>query len=201
MKQALIILAIFLLAAAAYFRGQFIKYKDLYNKELTNVEAYANENSNLKTTNKKFQFTIDELKNSQDSLNKKLYDAVKALNIKDKNVESIQYIENTITKTDTLTIKGDTIFRDRFVNVDTVMGDEWYKLNLKLQYPSTVVATPKFKSEKYLVVNVKKEYVNKPSKIFFIRWFQKKKRVVTIDVLEKNPYITEDKYRYIEVIK
>jgi len=57
------------------------------------------------------------------------------------------------TKTDTLTLNGDTIFKDKTVKVDTLMGDAWYNIRVKLQYPATIVTTPTFKSEKYVIAS------------------------------------------------
>ena len=72
---------------------------------------------------------------------------------------------------------------------------------MKLRYPSSIVAYPSFRSEQYVFVNRKKEYNRKPSRIFFIRWFQKKHDVIEVVVKEKNEYITNNEQRFIKVIK
>lgn len=175
-------------------------YKNLYERELQNVEAYATSNNSLKKEIREFKFTVDELQASKDSINKALLDVSKKLKVKDKNLKYLQYQSSVIYKTDTLILQ-DTVFRDRTLNVDTVLGDEWYNINLKLKYPSTIVASPLFKSEKYVIVSNKKEYNSKPSKIFFIRWFQKKHWVTEVKVIEKNPYIDIKEQRFIEIQK
>lgn len=197
-------LALILVLSALLVRGYKIyndaqKYKGLYDKEKQNVEAYENLNSSLNEDIKEFQLTIDELRNSKDSINRELANQIEARKIKDKTVQSIQYTTSIASKTDTVVLT-DTIFK-RPVDVDTIVGDEWYNLKLGLKYPSTIITQPTFKSEKYVVIHTKKEYNKKPSKIFFIRWFQKKHTSVVVDVEEKNPYIENGESRFIKIIK
>ena len=179
------------------------KYKGLYDKELTNVKAYENENAGLNGEIRQYKRTMEDMRMSADSINQKLLDEIDRLKIKDKNVQYLQYTTEVIHKTDTIRIKGDTIFQEKMITnpIDTIIGDQWYALDLKLRYPSTIVATPTFNSEKYVVIHTKKEYIKKPSKIFFIRWFQKKRQVVQVDVIEKNPYIENKQQRFIEITK
>lgn len=197
-------LALILVLSALLVKGYKIyndaqKYKGLYDKEKQNVEAYENLNSSLNEDIKEFQLTIDELRNSKDSINRELASQIEARKIKDKTVQSIQYTTSIASKTDTIVLT-DTIFK-RPVDVDTIVGDEWYNLKLGLKYPSTIITQPTFKSEKYVVIHTKKEYNKKPSKIFFIRWFQKKHTSVVVDVEEKNPYIENGENRFIKIIK
>lgn len=175
------------------------KYKELYNRERQNVEAYAEHSALVDKELKEFQFTMDELRTSKDSIVNELLDEVDKLKIKDKNVQYLQYNTSVINKVDTICLR-DTIFRNP-VNLDTIVGDEWYTMNLGLRYPSTIITEPTFKSEKYVVISTKKEYNKKPSEIFFIRWFQKKHTVVTVDMEEKNPYIDNKENRFIKVVK
>ena len=175
-------------------------YKSLYERELQNVEAYATSNNSLKKEIREFKFTVDELQASKDSINKALLDVSKKLKVKDKNLKYLQYQSSVIYKTDTLILQ-DTVFRDRTLNVDTVLGDEWYNINLKLKYPSTIVTSPLFKSEKYVIISNRKQYNSIPSMIFFIRYFQKRHWVTEVKVVEKNPYIDIKEQRFIEIQK
>lgn len=179
------------------------KFKELYDRELSNVRAYENENAGLNGEIRQYKRTMDDMRMSADSINQKLLEEIDRLKIKDKNVQYLQYQTQVIHKTDTIKIKGDTIFQEKLVTnpIDTVIGDQWYNLDLKLRYPSTIVASPTFNSEKYVVIHTKKEYIKKPSKIFFIRWFQKKHTIVTVDIVEKNPYIENKQSRFIEITK
>ena len=143
--------------------------------------------------------TIGDLRTSKDSIDNKLTRIIDELRIKDKKIEYLQYQTKTVYKTDTLQLK-DTLFVPT-AHIDTTLKDKWYTLNLKLDYPSTVVVTPTFNSEQYVVISNKKEYNKTPSKIFFIRWFQKKHNVVTVNIEEKSPYIINKESKFIKVLK
>lgn len=175
------------------------KYKELYNRELLNVKAYEQHNSNMQNELREFRFTMDELRSSSDSINQKLVKEIDRLKLKDKNIQYLQYNTSVIQKTDTIVV-NDTIFKES-VQIDTIVGDEWYSMKLGLKYPSVITTEPTFKSEKYVIVSTKKEYNNKPSKIFFIRWFQKKHTVVTVNMEERNPYISNKESKFIKVVK
>lgn len=174
-------------------------YKNLYNKELQNVEAYRIDNSGLKDDVRQYQMTIDDLKSSNDSIDKKLVEMAEELKIKSNKIQYMQYQTKTIYKTDTLQLK-DTLFLPK-AHLDTLIGDKWYSLRLKLDYPSTVVASPVFNSEQYVIINTEKEYNKKPSKWFFIRWFQKKHTTVKINVRENSPYVTSKEKKFIKIIE
>lgn len=174
-------------------------YKNLYNKELQNVEAYKIDNSGLKDDARQYQMTIDDLKSSNDSIDKKLVEMTEELKIKSNKIQCMQYQTKTIYKTDTLQLK-DTLFLPK-AHLDTLIGDRWYSLRLKLDYPSTVVASPIFNSEQYVIINTEKEYNKKPSKWFFIRWFQKKHWVTKVNVRENSPYVTSKERKFIKIIE
>ena len=174
-------------------------YKNLYNKELQNVEAYRINNSSLKDDARQYQMTIDDLKSSNDSIDKKLVEMAEELKIKSNKIQYMQYQTKTIYKTDTLQLK-DTLFLPK-AHLDTLIGDKWYSLRLKLDYPSTVVASPVFNSEQYVIINTEKEYNKKPSKWFFIRWFQKKHWVTKVNIRENRPYVTSKEKKFIKIIE
>ena len=48
---------------------------------------------------------------------------------------------------------------------------------------------------------MKKETVNPPKKFFLFRWFQKKHKIIQVDVIEKNPYVQNEVSRYIEIVR
>lgn len=203
MKKYLFV-ALVLLLSALLLEGYRVysdlqKYKGLYNKERQNVEAYEQLNSSLNEDIKEFQLTVDDLRASKDSINQRLVNQVEKMKIKDKTIQSLQYTTSIANKTDTI-ILSDTIFKEP-VAIDTLVGDKWYNMKLKLKYPSTIITEPTFKSEKYVVIHTKKEYDKKPSKIFFIRWFQKKHTTVVVEMEEKNPYIENGENRFIQIVK
>lgn len=197
----IILSAVALLYAVTYScqREELQKYKELYNKESQNVEAYKLHNSGLKDNIRQYQMTMDDLRGSRDSLDKKLTSIVDELKIKDKRIKHLQYQTKVIYKTDTIQVPDTIIVPE--AHVDTLLGDKWYSLRLQLDYPSTIIASPTFNSEQYVVINTKKEYNKKPSKLFFIRWFQKKHYVVGVNVEEKSPYITNKESKFIKILE
>lgn len=166
----------------------------------SNEKAFVIENSGLKDQNRAFQFTIEQLEYFNDSLITKMNDVRKELKIKDDNLKQMQYLLSEAQKKDTIVFR-DTLFREPTLKIDTLLGDRWYQLKLGLRYPSTIITEPKFVSEKYIIVDYRKETVDPPKKCFIARWFQKKHKVVEVEVVEKNPYIENKQQRFIEIVK
>lgn len=173
--------------------------KDL-SVSISNEKAFIAENSGLKNDNRAFQFTIEQLNYYNDSLLQEMNKVRKELKVKDKDLKQIQYISSVVTKTDTVVFR-DTLFKEVTLDIDTILGDKWYQMGLGLKYPNTITTAPKFISEKYIVVNYKKETINPPKKCWLVRLFQKKHKVLEVDVLEKNPYIENDKQKFVEILK
>lgn len=182
----------------------------LYNKNqnlkeelsisISNEKAFMMENSTLKDKNRVFQLTVEQLEYSNDSLLTKMNEVREQLKVKDKDLKQMQYLLSEAQKKDTVVFR-DTIFRDPLVRIDTLLGDKWYQLKLGLRYPSTIITEPKFISEKYVIVDYRKETIDPPKKCFIARWFQKKHKVVEVEVVEKNPYIQNKQQRFVEIIK
>ena len=121
------------------------------------------------------------------------------LKIKDKEIRDLAYLLSTASRVDTLFVR-DTIFQEGVKIDTTITDDKWYSLNLGLHYPNEVIVEPQFKSEKNLIFFVRKEVLN-PSKCRFINLFRKKAKVMEVVVEEKNPYITNDKQKFIHIVK
>ena len=115
---------------------------DTLNKEVaeavTNIKAYELENSALRDDTIEFQYTIEQLNYSNDSLNQKINKLRKELRIKDKDIQKLQYMVSESHKKDSIIIR-DTIFMEN-VKVDTTLADDCSKLHLQLEFPNTVVA-------------------------------------------------------------
>lgn len=173
--------------------------KDL-STATANIKAYSDENSSLKNGARVFQLTVGQLSYYNDSILQKMNEVRKELEIKDKNLKAMQYMLSEASKTDTIEFR-DTIFREPALHIDTLLGDKWYQMRLELKYPSTIVTTPKFISEKYVIVDYKKETINPPKKCWLLRLFQKKHKVVEVNIVEKNPYIENKQQRFIEIVK
>lgn len=181
-----------------YNRNQDLK--DEISVSMTNQKAFMTENSSLKEENRVFKFTVEQLNYYNDSILQKMNDVRKELRIKDKALKQMQYLLSVSTKKDTV-LFTDTIFRDKSLALDTIIGDKWYNIRLGLKYPNLIITNPTFVSEKYIIVNKKKETINPPKKFFISRWFQRKHWVMEVNVVEKNPYIKESNNRFIEFYK
>ena len=176
------------------------KLKEEISISMSNQKAFIAENSLLKEENRVFKFTIEQLNHYNDSILQKMNEVRKELKIKDKDLKQMQYLLSEAQKKDTVVLR-DTLFREPTLKIDTLLGDRWYQMKLGLRYPSTIITEPKFVSEKYVIVDYKKETINPPKKCAIARWFQKKHKVVEVNVVEKNPYIENKKSEFTEVIK
>lgn len=200
------ILGAIIILIGALITSTIILYSD--NKELknnlsiaiSNEKAFINENTGLKDQNRAFQFTIEQLEYFNDSLMIKMNNVRKELKIKDGKLKQMQYLLAQSSKKDTIFYR-DTIFKDATINMDTILGDKWYKLQLGLRYPNTIIVNPEFTTETNIVWSVDKETIKPPHKCWLIRLFQKKHNVLKVDIIENNPYSTVRKSRFVEVIK
>ena len=196
-----IIALICMLAISTYclYQSNQELQEELYTS-ISNEKAFMSENSLLKNENLAFKFTIEQLNYYNDSILEKMNSVRKELGVKDKELKQIQYLLSKASKKDTIVFR-DTLFREPTLDIDTIVGDDWYNIELGLKYPSTISITPTFISEKYTIVNIKKETINPPKKCWLARLFQKKHKVVEVDVVEKNPYIENKQQRFIEIIE
>lgn len=186
---------------ALYFTLKSKKETEKRWKEaIANVKSYDNLFSDSKNNSIAFQLTVNQLKHSNDSIFQELNNVRRELKIKDSKLKSLQYISSNFTKSNTIILK-DTVFKDEGIDIDTLLSDEWYSINVGLRFPSSITVTPKFKSEKAVIVSAKKETVNPPKRFFLFRWFQKKHIVLHVNVIERNPYIEDQDNRYVEIVK
>ena len=146
-----------------------------------------------------YELKVKELKNANDYISKELLSTMKQLKVKPKSLVSYSYLKTTITKVDTLQLR-DTIFKYN-TKIDTTLNNEWYRLRLSLHYPNSLVVSPYFKSEKYIITFARKETIEPPKKFFLLRWFQKKHTVINVEVKERNPYIKSDSNRFVTIVK
>ena len=202
-KFAYIIVLILIVIASISIYALYRNNKKLKNElstAVSNEKAFIAENNNLKNQNIAFQFTIEQLEYFNDSLLTKINDVRKELKIKDKDIKQMQYLLSEAQKIDTIIFK-DTIFINPSINIDTLLINDWYQMDLKLKYPNVIITEPKFISEKYIIVNYKKETIDPPKKCAIARWFQKKHKVVEVNIVEKSPYIENKQQKFIEIIK
>ena len=167
---------------------------------MSNQKAFIADNSSLKEENRAFKFTVEQLNYYNDSILQKMNEVRKELKIKDKDLKQMQYLLSEATKKDTIVFR-DTLFREPTLDIDTLVGDKWYNIRLGLKYPNLITTNPTFISEKYIIVNKKKETINPPKKFFLFRWFQRKHWVMEVHIKEKNPYIKETNNKFVEIIE
>ena len=166
---------------------------------ITNIKAYELENSALRDDTIEFKYTIEQLNYSKDSLNQRINKLRKDLKIKDKDIQKLQYMLSENQKKDSIVFVHDTLFREN-IKVDTTLNDNWSKLHLQLEYPNTVLAEYSFKNESLVTTYLKKETINPPHKCAFIRWFQKKHKVIHVEINEQNPYCEIKEQRFINIV-
>ena len=202
MNKYLIIVIIVLLALMGAGWEQIKVTEKKWERAEANVKAYSEQLSASKSKNTALMLTVDQLEYFNDSVLKALDDTRNELKIKDKNLKALQAVKSGFTKKDTITVtQVDTLFKEPTLAIDTLIGDDWYNIQLGLKYPSMIAVKPYFKSEKHIIVSNKKETVNPPKKFFLLRWLQKRHTVLHIDVIEKNPYVENENSKYVEIIK
>lgn len=199
MKKYILFIILILIGAVAYLSYQNKQLTTRYSTSIENIKAYDAELSGLTNDTKVYKLTIEQLNYFNDSITKKMNEVRKELGIKDSKIKQMQYKLSHIEKSDSLTLP-DTIFVNSF-KLDTIMGDEWANNHIIMSYPNKIKITPRFKLESFLFVDAKRETIKPPKKFFLFRWFQKKHNVLHITVVENNPYVINDRQKFIEIIK
>ena len=200
MRKYIIIFILSLIGTIAYLSYQNKKLTAKYETSIENIKAYDNQLSGLRNNNRVLKLTVEQLNYFNDSIIKKMKVVQKELGIKDTELQQLQYEASYAKRGDTIILR-DTLFRDSKLKLDTIVGDKWFKTNLHLQYPSTIILSPEIELERYIFVEGKKETVNPPKKFFVFRWFQKKQIVAEVTTEEKNPYVKNKVQRFIQVIE
>ena len=145
-----------------------------------------------------FELTTEYLRHCNDSVPLKLTETMDKLKISEKKLQQANYMLTHISKTDTVYVPGDTIFKEPDFVMDTTVGDKWVSTRLEMSYPNKIVVTPSVTSEKEVFVYTHRETVNPPKKCFILRWFQKKHTVTRVEINEENPYIISQENVFIK---
>lgn len=193
------------LLAVIFIVGGYILYLRDENKKLKSSEEMAYNNlraevassDTLKSQSKLYRMTISDLEDRVDSMSVGLVKAKDRLRVKDRDLRMLASIHSSFSSKDTVVVK-DTIFV-KGLSIDTIVGDEWYSMLLSMRYPDTLRTDLNVRSKKDVVVHARR-FIRKPSKIFFIRWFQKKSTEIIVDIKDQNPHIKEDGSRFIEIV-
>lgn len=181
---------------------QYNKIKEL-NAELlvsmNNNKAYEAERDSLRNNAIQFQFTMDQLKHSKDSLINRINEIRKQVNAKDKQITELQYFASVTQKRDSVVVH-DTIFQKGVV-LDTLLGDDWSQLAIRAEYPNVLNVDYSFKNETLVVMHDSRVTVDPPKKCWLARLFQKKQTIVEIDVVQENPYCVNKEQKFIQIVK
>lgn len=196
----IVLIIVFLSFSVRYLQVKNDLLKEENSVLTNNQKAYVQENSILKKDAILFKFTIEQLNYYNDSILIEMKKVQKDLKIKDDQLKALYYVNSQASKKDTVVFR-DTLFRDPYLRIDTIIGDMWYSQNLSLRYPDTIITNPKFISDKYIILNTDKQTVDPPKKFFIARWFQKKQTIIEVNIVEKNPYIKTKEQKFIEIIK
>ena len=188
-----------------YFSINMNHYKQEALRQTNNIKYYQNKyserllKSGLKvyTVNSLFE-SIDELKNSKDSLDSILLKRIDELKIKENKIQSLQhyiYFTSTINSgnfSDTIIIKTiDTLQIEKDTLKKAYLTSTWVD-NVVVYNPRTnkVDVETISRDELIIVGYVKRETVAPRKKFFLLRWFQKKQNVFYFDVVNSNPNST-----------
>ena len=166
---------------------------------VNNNKAYEAERDSLNKKTLQFQFTIDQLNYSNDSLIQKINAVRKQLKLKDKEITELQYFASQTTKRDSIVVH-DSIFV-KGVALDTLIEDYWSRLAIHAEYPNLLDIESSFRNETTVVLHTSRVTIDPPKKCKLLRWFQKKQDVVEVDVVQENPYCVDKEKKFIKIIK
>lgn len=203
MKYVRLIIVLFivsLITSLSILSHQYNKLQKDYSIAVGNEKVLLQNNQELRDKTGVLQLSVDQLSYFNDSVLVKLDSVRRALKVKDKELKALQYIHSTIEKKDSIVFVRDTIFKDNTVHIDTTLMAKWYSLSLKLDYPNSVVVTPKIVSEQYVIIRANKETINPPKKCRFAQLFQKKHKVIRVEVKEENPYIEHKNNKFVKIL-
>ena len=192
------------LSTTIYIQNNTIKnINEDYKTASLNLKAYVDLNSKLQEDSiersRVFQLTVDQFSQYSDSLLVEMNKYRKKLKVKDKEIQSLQYIASN-TRVDTFIKLKDTVLIQG-TKIDTTLEDKWFSIDVKLRYPDTLRVSPSFKNELFAAIHTTRETVEPPKKFFIARWFQKKQTIIVADIEDKNPYTEFTQQRFIQITK
>lgn len=163
-----------------------------------NFKALALENQKLEDEAIAYKFSIEQLEYLNDSIINDLNETRRKLKIKDDEILQMQKIKTEIITKDSIYFK-DTIFRDNFIKLDTIIKDQWHTLAIQLE-PNKLSIQAKYTSDLNVFAKSSKEIIGTPKKCAIGRMFQKKHKIIRVEVVDNNPYsvIKEKKFIIIE---
>lgn len=170
--------------------------KILINENNSKQEQLENAVLNYKastSTNRVYKLQLEQLTDQRDSL---ALAFSKVEKIKPKTLKELIYLKSVTKISDTIVLK-DT-FNLSFI--DTTITKHWYS-NRIIIGKNLIYSQVGVHNEFVGYVSEKKETIEPPSKIFFIRWFQKKHIILECKFKNLNPYDSIRSYKITNVIK
>lgn len=176
-----------------------IQYNQLQNKNKqidrlsNNVEYYQESLSNESDKNRTLQFTIDEYKQSKDSLIQQIRQTQKELKIKDNKLKQVQQ-QQQIIKVDTTVIVNDNNF------IREIKPNNLTSLII-IKKDSLLTAKLDIRNSQTLYLIHTREYRNKYKNFFrrLIHFDFKKKTVFNYQIHNSNPIIRIENSRLVEI--
>lgn len=176
-----------------------IQYNQLQNKNKTidrlsnNVEYYQESLSKESTQNRTLLFTIDEYKQSKDSLIQQIRQVQEELKIKDKKLNQVQQ-QQQIIKVDTTIIVNDNNF------IREIKPNNLTSLII-IKKDSLLTAKLDIRNSQTLFLTHNREYKNKYKNFFrrLIHFDFKKKTVFNYQIHNSNPIIRIENSRLVEI--
>ena len=196
-KTLFIIISILVLICTLQFIA-YDKLKSNYSISKANEKSLLSKYQSSQNSIIGYQTTISSLQSINDSVTTQLLETKKKLHIKDKEVNSMISASSEFRTHDTI-ILSDTIPILKNIIIDTSIINEWYNIDLKVDYPSIYLSTLT-KSSKDIIMTTSKETIDPPKKLFICRLFQRKHKIARIYIDEKNPYISSENNVYIKII-
>lgn len=170
-----------------------------YEKEIEQSKNYIKDYENTVSGKmRELQMTQEQFLYSKDSIIEKLRDSLK---VKVKNVKSVEYIQTFFTVYDTIRVPDSAVTVHKDYD-STIVYNPQTKFNISFEDScNCMIFTPEISNEMFVVSSYKKEIIGKPSKVFFIRWFQKKRKFITVDITNSNDLIETRQTRFINILK
>lgn len=200
LSTGIVVLFIILITSVYTLYKLNSRLKDELSIAVANEKALMMEASRSENHNGMLQLTINQLEYSMDSIIVRMNDLRKELKIKDKNLEQLGYISESLGRVDSIVFR-DTIFSRPNINIDTIIGDKWYNININLKYPGSITIKPEFYNELFLIIDYKKETLRPPKKFFLFRWFQRRHKVIRAEIVKTNPYAKIKQRKFIKIVK
>lgn len=191
-KSILIAIVVILLGFVLVGCRNIQHLQDELERTQSVMYAYADEYSDECRKAELFKITITELEASRDRLMMKLDSVRKAQKIRDRNLVRVEYIESVVKTTD-------TVYHDISMPLDTVIRNEWYTIGLGVK-DTMIAITPSFRNETVVLVKAENQIIGKPRRFPLFRLFQKKRKVVEVEVVECSPYAEVRNKRFVEIV-